>query len=50
MQNKELSYEEMTKGGVYEDSEESTDRVPFQNAYELARNSEFDQSGMKGGK
>jgi len=47
MNSRDLSYEEMSKGSkVFEDSEEPTDRVGYQNDYEQRRNSEFDQSGF----
>ena len=54
MENKKPanSYEEMTKGKVYEDSEVPTDRVPFQNEFEksMSNSNGRDQSGMSKGK
>lgn len=50
MENKDCCYEEMSKDGIYEQSEVKTDKVPNQNDFELKRNSEFNQSGFSGGK
>jgi len=46
---KNSSYEEMTKGGVYEQSEEPRYDPPAENAYEKAKwnSNGYDQSGMK---
>ena len=51
MNPRDFSYEEMSKGAkVFEDSEEPTDRVPFENDFERNRSGSngLDQSGMKG--
>ncbi len=48
MEPKDCCYEEMSKGTkVLEEFEVPTDDAPYQNAYELKRNSAFDQSGFK---
>jgi hypothetical protein len=50
MEKKELSYEEMSGSSkVYEESEVATDRVPFQNEYEMNRpgSNGLDHSGFK---
>lgn len=48
-EDKDISYEGMTTGKVWEQSEVPTDQVPMQNDYEKSKwnSNGFDQSGMK---
>ncbi len=44
----ECCYEEMTKGVGGQSMPSECWDEPFRNEYEMKRNSDFDQSGMKG--
>jgi hypothetical protein len=50
MDKKNCDYEDMTTGKVHEQTEVPMHNEPYENAFEKARNSAFNQSGFEGRK